>query len=88
MMPLLWTYGLGENGMWAKESPWAGSGGHVAYLDGHVEWADKITTDNGGVSFAKYTGADQGKPTVSYLEALNSTGNNPCKVVNRDGKSD
>jgi len=88
MMPLLWTYGLGLNGLWAKESPWDGSGGHVAYLDGHVEWADKISTDNGGTSFAKYTGADQGKPTVSYSEALNSQGANPCKVVNSDGKSE
>ena len=89
MMPLLWTYGLAENGLWSADSPWAGSGGHVAYLDGHVEWADKITTDNGGVSFAKYaSGADQGKPTISYLEAINSQGANPCKVVNKTGNSD
>ena len=72
--PLLWTYGLGHNGVWAPGagSPWKGRGGHVAYLDGHVEWAEKISTDAGGVSFVTYSGANMGKPAVDYLDAINS----------------
>jgi len=80
--PLLWTYGLGHNGIWANSSPWKGSGGHIAYLDGHVEWADKLTTDASGISFTGYaTSAKAGQPTVDYTDAVNSK----AKVLNSDG---
>lgn len=86
MMPLLWTYGLKSDGTWLRNSPWDGTGGHIAYLDGHVEWAERISLENGGVSFAVYSGGDQGKPTVDYRQAINSHAENPCQVVNADGR--
>jgi prepilin-type N-terminal cleavage/methylation domain-containing protein len=39
--PLMWTRGL-ESGAteWSKESPWEGSGGHILFSNGKVEWYD------------------------------------------------
>jgi prepilin-type N-terminal cleavage/methylation domain-containing protein/prepilin-type processing-associated H-X9-DG protein len=36
--PIIWTKGLKEDGTWEANSPYLGKGGHVGYLDGHVEW--------------------------------------------------
>jgi len=66
--PIAWERGLREDGTWAPDSPWGG-GGHIAYLDGHVEWADKLTLD--GECFTTYpTRPNGGKPTVNIREAL------------------
>jgi len=67
--PVAWTRGLREDGTWSPDSPWGGGGGHIAYLDGHVEWADKLTLD--GECFTIYaTRPNAGKPTVNIREAL------------------
>lgn len=45
--PLLWTKGLNESttGEWSITSPWQGKGGHIAFMDGHVEFFDNLTAD-------------------------------------------
>ena len=48
--PLLWTRGLKVSGdgagTWGRNSPW-GLGGHIAYLDGHVQFYNEIGTEDG-----------------------------------------
>lgn len=86
--PLLWTYGLQHNGLWLTASPWKGRGGHIAFLDGHVVWAEKLSNDPGGVNFTVYiTNQNPGTPTVDYAAAINSTGQHPAVVVNPTGNS-
>jgi prepilin-type N-terminal cleavage/methylation domain-containing protein/prepilin-type processing-associated H-X9-DG protein len=70
--PLLWTYGLKKDGTWDVNSPWKG-GGHIAYLDGHVEWADKL--DKNGTCFTGYATLGNGiagTPQIDYTNAINS----------------
>lgn len=53
MTPLFWTYGLDTKvGRWVADSPWQGKGGHVAYLDGHVEWLEQLPANAQGFSFS------------------------------------
>jgi prepilin-type N-terminal cleavage/methylation domain-containing protein/prepilin-type processing-associated H-X9-DG protein len=71
--PLLWTYGLQTTGIWTTNSPWK-AGGHIAYLDGHVEWADKLTKEGNGVSFTGYATLGNGiagQPQIDYNNAIN-----------------
>ena len=85
--PLLWTYGLQHNGSWVVGSPWKGKGGHIGFLDGHVDWVEKLSTDAGGESFVIYqTNQGNGNPTLDYIEAVNSHATHPAIVVNAEGK--
>ena len=69
--PLLWTYGLGHDGKWAIGTVWKGRGGHIAFLDGHVDWAEKLSTDAGGESFTVYQSLQgNGNPTIDYTQAI------------------
>jgi len=88
--PLLWSYGLLHDGTWDKiNSPWKGVGGHIAYVDGHVDWVDRAlsTTAQNGSYFVSYTTNPDGggKPTVDWAQAINQAGK-ACKVVNEMGK--
>jgi len=65
--PIVWTHGLREDGTWAPDAPWKGTGSYVAYLDGHVEWLDKSSITAGGGPFVKY---GTNIPTVNIREAL------------------
>ncbi len=65
--PLAWTRGLRADGTWAPDSPWQGAGGHIAYLDGHVEWFEKLQLTQGYIALVKYGTAT---PTVNIREAL------------------
>jgi prepilin-type N-terminal cleavage/methylation domain-containing protein/prepilin-type processing-associated H-X9-DG protein len=62
--PVIWTTGLSGT-TWGATSPWQGKGGHVGYLDGHVEWFTD-TSDDGGVFIA----AAGGTKTSNITEAL------------------
>jgi prepilin-type N-terminal cleavage/methylation domain-containing protein/prepilin-type processing-associated H-X9-DG protein len=85
--PVDWTYGLGHDGTWVKASPWLGTGGHMAFLDGHVQWFEKISTESGGDSLTTYQGnPNPGTNTADYQQAINSSGGKPAVVVNADGK--
>ena len=65
--PIGWTRGLRLDGTWAKDSPWQGDGGHVAFLDGHVEWHGKLGLAPGDDPLVKYGTTT---PTVNIREAL------------------
>ena len=66
--PIAWTRGLQPDGTWSQtNSPWKGKGGHIAFLDGHVDWADRLSTEPGEYSLVKF-GTQE--PTVNILEAL------------------
>jgi prepilin-type processing-associated H-X9-DG protein len=64
--PIGWTRGLRDDGTWAPDSPWQGQGGHIAYLDGHVTWHDRLTTSGNEVLLKYGTNI----PTVNIREAL------------------
>ena len=68
--PLAWTRGLNSNGYWDPDSPWEGAGGHIVYLDGHIQWYDNLVGDdpNGEGLLVRYT--DKGA-TKNIIEALN-----------------
>ena len=45
--PLTWTRGLDSgSGTWGKDTPW-GLGGHIAYLDGHVQFYTELGEEDG-----------------------------------------
>jgi prepilin-type processing-associated H-X9-DG protein len=52
--PIAWERGLQANGTWSADSPYQGQGGHIAFLDGHVEWYDKLNADDPTSSLVKY----------------------------------
>lgn len=77
--PVIWTRGLRSDGTWAPDSPWEGRGGHIGFLDGHVEffrnlgqgdesvlinYSDKSPTNNIEEAINKNTGATIVKPAV------------------------
>lgn len=45
--PLLFTRGLTASGTWDANAPWGDSGGHIAFLDGHVRFYRDLS-ENGG----------------------------------------
>ena len=54
--PLIWTRGLSANGSWSGQtSPWEGSGGHIGYLDGHVEFYKNLNGEDGEGALLDYT---------------------------------
>ncbi|MDP0497852.1 MAG: prepilin-type N-terminal cleavage/methylation domain-containing protein [Verrucomicrobiota bacterium JB024] len=67
--PLLWTKGLQVDGSWETGAPWGTDGGHIAFMDGHVEWFDKNIDDRlvGG----KNSG-NAGQATSSIADAINT----------------
>lgn len=45
--PLTWTRGMDSGtGTWGKNTPW-GLGGHIAYLDGHVQFYTELGEEDG-----------------------------------------
>lgn len=45
--PLTWTRGMNPgSGTWGKDTPW-GLGGHIAYLDGHVQFYTELGEEDG-----------------------------------------
>jgi prepilin-type N-terminal cleavage/methylation domain-containing protein/prepilin-type processing-associated H-X9-DG protein len=45
--PLTWTRGLNTtSGTWGKNTPW-GLGGHIAFLDGHVQFYTELGEEDG-----------------------------------------
>ncbi len=69
--PLFWTRGLNpQTGRWSADSPWQGKGGHVMYLDGHVEWLESIPANAPGFQFTNSIG-----PHASVVpEVINAMG--------------
>jgi prepilin-type processing-associated H-X9-DG protein len=65
--PVVWTRGLQPDGTWSKDSPWVGKGGHIAFLDGHVEWYDYLSLKPDEPGLVKYGTTT---PTTDIREAL------------------
>lgn len=51
--PLLWTKGLDTSGDWDIESPWLGDGGHIGFMDGHVEWFENLSAQENQLPVGK-----------------------------------
>jgi len=69
--PIAWTRGLQENGTWPSDSPWGGKGGHIAFLDGHVAWYDKLDATVSDESLIVAAGwPNPGTPTANITQAL------------------
>ncbi len=69
--PLLWTRGLRSDGTWDPEtSPWEGTGGHIAFLDGHVEFFTDLKGEDGSGALIDYTTQ---APTSDITKAANKT---------------
>jgi len=45
--PLAWTRGLESSGKWGTDGVYGEKGGHVVFLDGHVEWFEDLSQGNG-----------------------------------------
>jgi len=52
--PIAWERGLQPDGTWSSDSPWQGRGGHIAFLDGHIQWFDKLNATDPNSSLFKY----------------------------------
>jgi prepilin-type processing-associated H-X9-DG protein len=65
--PIAWERGLQPDGTWSSNSPFQGQGGHMVFLDGHVEWFDKLDASNTTSSLVKY---GTNIPTANITEAL------------------
>ncbi len=65
--PVIWTRGLQDDGTWSSNSPYAGSGGYITFLDGHTIWADKLSLAPGGAALVKF---GTNAPTANIQEAL------------------
>jgi prepilin-type N-terminal cleavage/methylation domain-containing protein/prepilin-type processing-associated H-X9-DG protein len=76
-MPLVWTRGFDDgSGTWPNTDEdviWTGDGGHIAFLDGHVEFFNNTLGDNGLGALVVGPGSAGGKvgsPTTKISEAI------------------
>ncbi len=67
--PLIWTRGLGAEtaGQWGKDTPW-GLGGHIAFLDGHVQFYNELGLEDG-----QLVNPDNGQQTAVLTEVFDSS---------------
>tara|TARA_B100000614_G_C14510643_1_gene478417 strand:- start:348 stop:1073 length:726 start_codon:yes stop_codon:yes gene_type:complete len=76
--PLIWTKGLQTDGTWTITSPWQGEGGHIAFMDGHVEFFPNIkdaeyklapgSASTGTTSTSDIAAAIKTTSTTDYLQ--------------------
>lgn len=57
--PLLWTKGLNASGEWIPTSPWQGKGGHIAFMDGHVEYFNNLVSSENKLSPGSASGVSE-----------------------------
>ena len=60
--PVAWTRGLGTNGKWADDAPYGSEGGHILFLDGHVETHEDVID--------KLKDYETGQPTSDIRQAV------------------
>ena len=68
--PLLWTRGLTTAGTWPVSSPW-GLGGHIAFLDGHVQFYTELGEEDG-----QLVNPDNGQLTDNIEDVIPNSGTN------------
>lgn len=64
--PIAWTRGL-RGTTWAKDSPWRGEGGHIAFLNGSTMWYDNTLGDDDRGLFTDFV---TGQPTSDIRAAI------------------
>ena len=69
--PLIWTKGLDTSGYWSNTSPWQGEGGHIGFMDGHVEFFPNISDDE--YRLAPGSASGQNNTTNNIREATETT---------------
>jgi len=69
--PLIWTKGLSDTGTWSNTSPWQGEGGHIAFMDGHVEFFPNLTDDE--YKLAPGSASGETNSTSSIAVAIETT---------------
>lgn len=68
---LVWTRGLKTDGSWSEEKGVYGSkGGHIVFLDSHVEWFDSLKGEEGGE--ARLVAYNSRAATSNILKAFSS----------------
>ena len=71
--PLIWTKGLQSEGIWdAAVNPWGNKGGHIAYMDGHVEFFDNVAQPPQLIINVNGSGSI-GSATADIEQAIKST---------------
>lgn len=77
--PLLWTRGLQPDGSWtdkaigegeSNKSVWGDAGGHIAYLDAHVEWKSGTAENNDAGDFINIR---TNEPTKNFNDAIGAS---------------
>ena len=70
--PLIWTKGLQNTGYWdPSANPWGANGGHIAFMDGHIEYHENIAEPKQLVENS--AAADAGNTTANIEAAVKST---------------
>jgi prepilin-type processing-associated H-X9-DG protein len=69
--PLIWTKGLDTAGVWSITSPWQGEGGHIAFMDGHVEFFPNLKDSEYKLASGSASGASSS--TSSIADAIKTT---------------
>lgn len=71
--PLIWTKGLKTAGVWDSQiNPWGNKGGHIAFMDGHVEFYDQVAQPP-QLTTNVNAGGQVGSPTADIEQAIKST---------------
>lgn len=69
--PLIWTKGLRSSGFWSDTSPWQGEGGHIGFMDGHVEFFPNISDDE--YRLAPGSASGRSSTTNNIRDAIETT---------------
>ena len=70
--PLIWTKGLQSSGFWDPAvNPWGANGGHIAFMDGHIEYHENIAEPKQLVGNS--AAGNAGKTTELIADAVQST---------------
>ena len=77
--PLIWTRGLNSQGQWGVDTPWK-RGGHIAFLDGHVQFYNELDADEDGA----LSNPKNGQVTVDIEQVIGSAVS-PNKEILRAG---
>ncbi|MGJ8637842.1 MAG: pilus assembly FimT family protein [Opitutaceae bacterium] len=65
--PLTWTRGLTSDGTWGIDTPWT-RGGHIAFLDGHVQFYNELDPDEDGA----LTNPTNGESTLNIEDVIST----------------
>ena len=72
--PLIWTKGLDDTtGTWSITSPWQGEGGHIAFMDGHVEFFPNLSDDEYKLAPGSASGINTSTSSISDAIKTTST---------------